>query len=63
VLGSKAVGEPSVLGGVSVLLALRRAVASVRRDGGLPAWTVLDGPATPERVAAACALDPARLLP
>jgi len=63
VLGSKAVGEPSVLGGVSVLLAIRAAVASARRDGGLPPWVRLDGPATPERVWEACGVDTARLLP
>ena len=38
VLGSKAVGEPSVLAGCSLLFAIRMAVASARRDGGNTDW-------------------------
>jgi len=63
VLGSKAVGEPGVLGGVSVLTALRQAITSARKDGGLENWFQLDGPATAEKIALACAVSPGRLLP
>jgi xanthine dehydrogenase large subunit len=44
---SKAVGEPPLMLGVSVLLALSDAVASV---GGYRIYPALDAPATPERV-------------
>jgi xanthine dehydrogenase large subunit len=44
---SKAVGEPPLMLGISVLLALSDAVASV---GGYQAYPALDAPATPERV-------------
>lgn len=46
VFGSKAVGEPPFMLGISVLEALRDAVAQARGDGRAP----LDAPATPERI-------------
>ena len=46
VFGSKAVGEPPFMLGISVLEALREAVASARGDGLAP----LNAPATAERV-------------
>jgi len=45
---SKAVGEPPLMLGLSVLLALSEAVAACG-----PAYPALDAPATPERVLAA----------
>jgi len=63
VLGSKAVGETSLLGGVSVLMALRHAIGAARKDGGLDPWVRLDGPATPFRVRQACAVAPERMQP
>ena len=44
---SKAVGEPPLMLGISVLMALADAVAEARRDS---AYAPLDAPATPERV-------------
>ena len=47
---SKAVGEPPLMLGISVLMALSNAVSAFAPNGGYPA---LDAPATPERVLAA----------
>jgi xanthine dehydrogenase large subunit len=44
---SKAVGEPPLMLGISVLMALSDAVASV---GGHRVYPALDAPATPERI-------------
>jgi xanthine dehydrogenase molybdopterin-binding subunit B len=44
---SKAVGEPPLMLGISVLMALSDAVASV---GGYRIYPALDAPATPERI-------------
>merc|ERR1719239_909632 len=63
VMGSKAVGETSLLGGVSVLMALRHAIGAARKDGGLDPWVRLDGPATPPRVWEACAVAQERMQP
>lgn len=52
VFGAKATGEPAVLLGVSALLAVRHALAAVKKDLGEDpkAWFNLSGPATTERV-------------
>jgi xanthine dehydrogenase large subunit len=57
---SKAVGEPPLMLGISVWLALRDAVASIM-DRKLP--VALDAPATPERVLAAVAELRGRMAP
>jgi len=60
VYGSKAVGEPAILGSAAVLSALRHAVAAVRADEpALPRQVrvPLDAPATPDALSAASALD------
>ena len=44
---SKAVGEPPLMLGISVLMALSDAVASV---GDYAVYPALDAPATPERI-------------
>jgi xanthine dehydrogenase large subunit len=48
---SKAVGEPPLMLGISVLQAISDAILSLGAGGTCPA---LDAPATPERVLAAC---------
>merc|ERR1711892_268794 len=63
VLGSKVTGEPPVLGAVSVLFAIRMAIASARKDGGMEDWFQLDGPATAERIKKTCAVDTKRMTP
>jgi xanthine dehydrogenase large subunit len=50
VAGSKAVGEPPFMLGISVWEALRDAVAQARVKAGRSAVVTLDAPATPERV-------------
>lgn len=58
VYGSKAVGEPAILGAACVLSALRHAVRAVREDEGhREAHAPLDAPATPDAISQACALD------
>ncbi len=49
---SKAVGEPPLMLGISVLMALSDAVAAAKQDGRYPA---LNAPATPERIL--CAIE------
>merc|ERR1740121_1404420 len=48
IFGSKASGEPAVLGASSVLSALRNAVSAVRADHGASDPPVLNAPATPD---------------
>jgi len=54
ILGSKAVGEPTVVLAVSVAMAVRQAVQSARKDAGLDPFVQLDLPLTPDVIATAC---------
>lgn len=54
VLSSKAVGEPPLFLGSSVMWAIKDAIYSARKDAGLEGYFVLDTPATPERIRMAC---------
>eukprot|EP00930_Biecheleria_cincta_P077193 TRINITY_DN6446_c0_g2_i1.p1 TRINITY_DN6446_c0_g2~~TRINITY_DN6446_c0_g2_i1.p1 ORF type:complete len:1409 (-),score=252.41 TRINITY_DN6446_c0_g2_i1:261-4487(-) len=60
IFGSKASGEPAVLGASSALSALRAAAAAVRADYGNSDPTVLNAPATVEAMLNACTLDPSK---
>ncbi|XP_015110495.1 indole-3-acetaldehyde oxidase [Diachasma alloeum] len=51
VLGSKAIGEPPFCMSYSVLLAIKHALSSARKDAGDDgSWYQLDGPATTEKI-------------
>jgi len=54
VLRSKATGEPILCASVSVLFALRNAIAAARKDKGNTDWFRIDGPVTPEDVYRYC---------
>eukprot|EP00045_Choanoeca_perplexa_P016293 m.218258 g.218258 ORF g.218258 m.218258 type:complete len:1312 (+) comp17218_c0_seq1:61-3996(+) len=56
VLRSKASGEPPCCMASSVLFAIKEAVVAARKDASAtdPGYLVLNGPATPEQVAALC---------
>uniref|UniRef100_A0A8C4QXE0 Aldehyde oxidase n=1 Tax=Eptatretus burgeri TaxID=7764 RepID=A0A8C4QXE0_EPTBU len=58
VLRSKASGEPPQCMSCSVLFAVKHAVDSARSELGLKEYFVMDGPATPDKVALSCLLDP-----
>ncbi|KAG8462573.1 hypothetical protein KFE25_010398 [Diacronema lutheri] len=59
VFGSKAVGEPAILGSACVLSALRHAVRAVRDDEphARGVHEQLDAPVTPDALTAACDVD------
>uniref|UniRef100_A0A7M4ERU3 aldehyde oxidase n=1 Tax=Crocodylus porosus TaxID=8502 RepID=A0A7M4ERU3_CROPO len=57
IYGSKGVGEAGLFLGCSVFFALRDAVASARKERGLPGPFALNSPLTPERIRMACADD------
>jgi len=57
VLSSKATGEPPLVLAASVILAVRQAIASARKDAGAPVWFDLPTPATPDVIQRACAGD------
>jgi len=61
VLSSKSSGEPPLILATSVLMAVRYAVCSARRDAKLSEWFRLDVPATPEDIAAACGTESEQL--
>ncbi|CAD5220304.1 unnamed protein product [Bursaphelenchus okinawaensis] len=54
VFSSKAVGEPPLFLGVSVLFAIREAVKAYREQNGHKGYFRFDSPATPERIRMAC---------
>ncbi|XP_077980210.1 xanthine dehydrogenase/oxidase-like [Glandiceps talaboti] len=51
---SKAMGEPPLLLGIAVLMAIKNAIMSARSDAGLSGYFRLDSPATSERIRLAC---------
>eukprot|EP00930_Biecheleria_cincta_P046574 TRINITY_DN32131_c0_g1_i1.p1 TRINITY_DN32131_c0_g1~~TRINITY_DN32131_c0_g1_i1.p1 ORF type:complete len:1340 (-),score=248.01 TRINITY_DN32131_c0_g1_i1:269-4288(-) len=55
ILGSKAVGEPPFMLAYSVVGALKKAIASARKDAGAPATFSLPMPCTVDAVQRACA--------
>ncbi|XP_077979745.1 xanthine dehydrogenase/oxidase-like [Glandiceps talaboti] len=54
VFSSKAMGEPPLLLGTAVLMAIKNAIMSARSDAGLSGYFRLDSPATSERIRLAC---------
>ena len=56
-------GEPPCCMASSVLFAIKEAVLAARKDASAtdPGYLVLNGPATPERVAALCKVTPGQL--
>jgi len=54
IYSSKGIGEPPHLMGIAVVLALRKAIASIRKDLGLPEWIQLILPCTPDKLQLAC---------
>lgn len=56
VMGSKAVGEPGYMLGISCLFALKNAIYASRKERGITSYFQLDCPASPERTALACAV-------
>ncbi|XP_077983142.1 xanthine dehydrogenase/oxidase-like [Glandiceps talaboti] len=51
---SKSLGEPPLLLGVGVLMAIKNAIMSARLDAGVSGYFRLDSPATAERIRLAC---------
>lgn len=54
IITKQSIGEPPVLGAVSVFFAIKDAIKSARSDAGLSGNFRLDSPATPERIRMAC---------
>nr|XP_032518467.1 xanthine dehydrogenase 1-like [Danaus plexippus plexippus] len=55
ILGAKASGEPATCMGISVPFAMRAAIASTRKESGMPEWFQIDGPFTVDKIYLACA--------
>lgn len=63
VKSSKTTGEPSMLMGLSVWFAIRRAIHAARRDHlGDASWHAMDCPATSERIQLACGVSAKSLI-
>ncbi|XP_077870156.1 xanthine dehydrogenase/oxidase-like [Saccoglossus kowalevskii] len=54
VFSARGVGEMTVMIGVSVLMAIKYAVAAARSDEGVRGYFRLDAPSTPEKIRLAC---------
>jgi xanthine dehydrogenase/oxidase len=61
ILRSKATGEPAADAAFAIVLALRSAIASARKDAGNTDWFDMSGPVTPEDVARLCLTEEAHL--
>ena len=57
VLGSKATGEPPLLLSNSILLAIKQAIASSRKESGVEGHFTLAVPALPDIVQQACLIE------
>jgi len=61
ILSSKSSGEPPLVLAMSVLMALRQAIRSARKDAGLTDFFILDVPTTADLLQAACGTDTSQL--
>lgn len=61
VKSSKGIGEPPLVLASSVFFAIRHAVIDARKDAGDDNWFRFDAPATPQRIQAACLVNPDKL--